>query len=544
MTLSSQLRRLLPIITAMLIGSGVFFLLNPSRVPAESTATVAATPTGIEGLITPTLPNIGAGRLHSGTPQLMFDESESDAADTELAVPAVAADWIQLNGRNLVYRGQAVVLRGANFANINALGARTSPTDRIGTGRPGDVTTDLSDYQELVRMGGNHVRFGIDFYWYVKNPSGFWAVLDQQISYAEQAGVWVLLNSFGNPSQNASDACYEGYSNVCDLWTSSTNQQALINWMVAIADRYKNRPNVIGLDPVNEPTVSNTDTWWKLAERIRDAVIAINPNLLIFVESGPDALFWRTLGANMVYQAHYYTPLAGTHCVYTSERVSYPGAAPLWDGSRPVFNAANLANPSHAASVFAAVPALQWADQNNVHVYVGEWGGATPSCYSGLFNYMADVAAVLNSKGYSWAVYSWEANEQRWGTFEEGPSLRPYSQAKYDMLVKAFGGQTTPQNTPSGAATATLTNTRAPTLTPTRTPTRTRTPAINPLPTNTTATRTPTGTPTLVPSSAATPTDDVGTPEPTVSPTCAPDQILIEVQIVDQRVQWCVWSAA
>jgi len=407
-------------------------------------------------------------------------------------------NWLKIDGRSLTYNGQVVHLRGANFANINALGARTDANNRIGTGRPQDVLTNLADYQKLRSMGGNHVRFGLDYYWYLKYPDQFWSMLDQQISYAKQAGLWMMLLSFGNPSKNGTDSCYEGYSNPCDIWDSATDQQRLIDWWKAIVTRYKNEPTVAIIDPVNEPTVGasrnwSADYWWKIAERLRDNVVAINPNMLVSIEAGSDALFWRSLGKNVLYQAHYYTPLGGTHCPYNSGGVQYryPGAAPLWDGSNPYFDKANLNNESAKASVYQAVPAIRWSQQNNVPLYIGEWGIATESCYPGGIQYMADVAELFNREGLSWAWYSWEASEQRWGTFREGGSLVPYSQAKYDMLITALKDTASP---PQATAIST-----------TRTPIQTSTIVIS-----LTATKTlkpPTATPTLaVASSTLTPT--------------------------------------
>jgi len=439
-------------------------------------------------------------------------------AQVATTMSPIGDNWLKIDGRNLTYNGQVVHLRGANFANINALGARTDANNRIGTGKPQDVLTNLADYQKLRSMGGNHVRFGLDYYWYLKHQSAFWTMLDQQVAYAKQAGLWMMLLSFGNPSQNGTDSCYEGYSNPCDIWDNTSDQQRLIDWWKAIVTRYKNEPTVAIIDPVNEPTVGasrqwSADYWWKIAERLRDNVVAINPNMLVSIEAGSDALFWRSLGKNVLYQAHYYTPLGGTHCPYNASGVQYryPGAAPLWDGSNPYFDKAGLYNESSKASVYQAIPAIRWSQQNNVPLYIGEWGIATESCYPGGIQYMADVAELFNREGLSWAWYSWEASEQRWGTFPEGSSLTAYSPAKYNMLVAALGDASVP---PASTGTPvvqvpTATVRLVTTVPPTPTRTRTNTPRT-PLATNT-------------------------TPAPTVAPTATCDAVIQQSIIYNGR---------
>jgi hypothetical protein len=482
---------------------------------------------------------VGAGRvdiaISGGSPMPIFAATETPN-DGVGGAATVALDWVTISGRSLSYKGAALYLRGTNFANINALGALTTPTDRIGTGDPRDVLTTFADYQKLREMGGNHVRLGLDYYWYIKHTDAFWSMLDQQVGYAEQAGVHLLLLSFGNPSKNGTDSCYEGYSEVCDLWDSSINQSRLIEWWALIVERYKSRPAVIGIDPVNEPTVGpnqnwQTDHYWRIAERLRDQVVAINPNILIFIESGADAQFTRLLGRNVVYQSHYYTPLAGTHCDYVEPRdyVTYPGAAPLYDQRRPYFDAETLANPDHPASIYQAVQSIAWAKARNVPLYIGEWGVASPNCYRGGVQYMADVAAIFNAERLHWAYYSWRATERRWGTFPEYGGLTPYSPAKYDMLVAAFGQA---QNPPVGA-TLTPRATQTATSTMTATPTRriTATPRT-PVPTNTS--RTPTVT--LAPTQPFT-----RTPTPIFQPTCAVGQTLVELIVGGRRASLCAW---
>ncbi len=87
------------------------------------------------------------------------------------------------------------------------------------------------------------------------------------------------------------------------------------------AQRYQSNPLVIGADPRNEPRInatwggSSTTDWHAAAERGGNAVLGVNPHLLIFVEgvnyaldlSGVAALpIQLNVSNQLVYEAHDY----------------------------------------------------------------------------------------------------------------------------------------------------------------------------------------------------------------------------------------------
>jgi hypothetical protein len=146
-----------------------------------------------------------------------------------------AQPFLQANGANLVYGSQSVILKGTNFDNINCLGAN------IGTGNPSDISFNGKqlielltlivsyfssfldfDYSELARAGGNHARFGLSFNWWQQYKTVFYQKLDQNIALAKKYNLWLILNMFTTPGD-----CYEGYSNSCGFWSSTTEQDQL-----------------------------------------------------------------------------------------------------------------------------------------------------------------------------------------------------------------------------------------------------------------------------------------------------------------------------
>jgi endoglucanase len=114
-------------------------------------------------------------------------------------------------------------------------------------------------------------------------------ILDQVVAYAGQLGMRIILDRH-RPSAAGQTA----------LWYTSTVSEAseIADWQM-LAAHYANNPTVVGADLFNEPHADGTDPnatgacWgcgdtardWRLAaQRIGNAVLATNPNWLVFVE--------------------------------------------------------------------------------------------------------------------------------------------------------------------------------------------------------------------------------------------------------------------
>ena len=192
-------------------------------------------------------------------------------------------------------------------------------------------------------------------------------ILDKIITYAGTLNLKIILD---NHRSEAGDSA-EGSG----LWfTGSYPESAWINDWITLATRYLNNPTVIGLDLRNEPhnaynggacwDCGGPYDWHLAAQRAGNAVLAVNPHLLIFVE-GTDAYNgdWYWWGGNLlgvqnspvtlsvanqlVYSAHDYGPqlyqqnwfngsttAASLNIVWTNHwgYISQNNIAPVWLG--------------------------------------------------------------------------------------------------------------------------------------------------------------------------------------------------------------------
>ena len=346
--------------------------------------------------------------------------SISDASATEPGSGGIAAGFLRTAGNQIIdSQGKTVQISGVNWFGMES-------TTQAPHGLWSRGYKEMID--QMAGLGFNTIRLpyssellhttaapnGIDF---SKNPdlqglSGL-QVMDAIIAYAGQQGMRVILDHHrSGAGAGTSDN---------GLWYDSTyTEDAWVADWVTLANRYKTNSTVIGFDLHNEPHSGTwggggaTD-WARAAERAGNAALAVNPNLLMFVEGVE----------------------------------SYQGQNYWWGGNlmgvkdRPiVFNVANrlVYSPhDYPNSVFpqtwfqtadfgAGLPAVfrkAWGyiyEQNIAPVYVGEFGTklvdpkdaiwleAITSYISGDLdnNGTRDIAA--GNQGVNWTFWSWNPN--------------------------------------------------------------------------------------------------------------------------------------
>ncbi len=153
-------------------------------------------------------------------------------------------------------------------------------------------------------------------------------IMDRIIEYAGQIGLKVILDDHRSEAGDGAQAS--------GLWyTEQYPEQAWIGDWVALATRYKGNSTVIGMDLRNEPHGAEAGgacwdcggerDWHLAAARAGDAILKVNPRLLIFVEGTDsyhgDTTWWGgnlegvksspvslAVANQLVYSPHLYGP--------------------------------------------------------------------------------------------------------------------------------------------------------------------------------------------------------------------------------------------
>jgi endoglucanase len=270
-------------------------------------------------------------------------------------------------------------------------------------------------------------------------------IMDKLVAYAGQIGLKIILDRH-RPDSGAQSA----------LWyTAQYSEQRWISDWRMLAQRYAGNPTVVGADLHNEPHGSvcwgcgdQARDWRLAAERAGNAILAVNPSWLIFVEGNDcfngDCTWWggNLLGARdfpvrlnvagrLVYSAHDYPSSVAPQRWFSDP--AYPTNLPgVWDHFWGYLKKGGTAP-----------------------VWLGEFGSrlATTSdqqWFSSVVSYLGSGAA-----GFDWTFWSWNPNSGDTGGIlnDDWITVNQAKQSKLATiqfpLTGAGGGGTTTTTTPS-----------------------------------------------------------------------------------------------
>lgn len=194
------------------------------------------------------------------------------------------------------------------------------------------------DFSRVKDMGMNAIRFYINYKTFENDASPYqykqsgWDWIDQNIAWAKKYGIYLIINMHvpqgGFQSQGTGDA----------LWTNTENQSRLAALWKAIAQKYKDEPQIIGFGPVNEPVpTSDISQWQQLAQRITNEIRTVDKNHILFIERAiyvkgknetADYNFPAITDANVAYEFHIYDPFQYTHQLFNWANLGEGGKYP------------------------------------------------------------------------------------------------------------------------------------------------------------------------------------------------------------------------
>lgn len=324
-------------------------------------------------------------------------------------------------------------------------------------------------------------------------------IMDKIVAYAGRVGLRVILDRH-RPDAGSQSA----------LWYTAQYSEArwIADWTM-LAKRYAGNPAVIGADLHNEPHdpacwgCGGANDWRLAAQRAGNAILAVNPNWLIFVEGvqsyGNDYYWW---GGNLEGAASAPVVLSvPNRVVYSAHDYPATVSGQSWFGA-----------PSYPANL-PAVWSKYWGylvERNLAPVWVGEFGSRLQTAsdqqwFSALVSYLGPGAS-----GFSWTFWSWNPDSGDTGgiLLDDWQTVNQTKQSALAAIQFPLAGPGGPGPTPQPSATPAPTPTATPTATPRPTATPTPAPSATPAPTPR-----PSGTPVAAASCAVhyAPSSDWGT---------------------------------
>ncbi len=318
---------------------------------------------------------------------------------------AVDSGYYHTNGRQIVNANGAEV----KIAGINWFGLETA--NYAPHGLWGRSYKEMMD--QIKSLGYNTIRLpfsnqvfdsgsipnGIDF---SKNPDlqnlKPIQIMDKIIAYAGQINLKIILDRHRPDPGSQSSLWYTG---------AYPESKWISDWQM-LASRYNNNSTVIGMDLHNEPHDNATwgsgdqgTDWQMAATRAGNAILAINPNLLIIIEGiqnyNGNYYWW---GGNLAgVKDHPVTLSIPNRVVYSTH--DYPSSV----SGQPWFNDSNYPNNLNA------VWDQNWgyiAKNNIAPVLLGEFGSKLQTQSDQ--QWLDSLTNYLKSNNISWTFWSLNPN--------------------------------------------------------------------------------------------------------------------------------------
>ena len=342
----------------------------------------------------------GSGTTDDSDP-LDFDTTPpNNATDPETPIEITPVDQTSIN-------------REAAFDKLDTLG----PCVNLGNwleapNQDWGVTCDQADIDRIAAIGFETIRIPIR--WETRSSSqapyaiddSFFALIDSVLDWCEAAGVNAVVNMHHH------DAFFED---------PSANKAWFLSMWDQIAARYRDRPSSVIFEIMNEPNTQLTAELWNVY--LRDALDVIrttNPNRFVVIGTAD----WGGLGAmdklllpgdpNIIFTFHYYEPRQFTHQGAQWAEGADEWVGTLWEGTALEKLAVKNAMSS----------AVDWADRNNVPVWMGEFGSFEAADDASRARWSEHVARFAEDAGFGWCYWEykagfgvWDRTDESWNTF-------------------------------------------------------------------------------------------------------------------------------
>jgi aryl-phospho-beta-D-glucosidase BglC (GH1 family) len=190
---------------------------------------------------------------------------------------------------------------------------------------------DEPDAAFLASLGMNSVRIPVNYRHFeddarpfVLKEDGF-RRLDRVVTLLARHGIYSILDLHALPGRQNQHWHSDNPTHIAEFWNHPHFQDRVVHLWEALADRYKDRPEVAGYNPINEPSDPTGEVLPVFYDRLEAAIRAIDPRHTLFLDGNKYSTDFSFLDRrpdplpNTVYTAHDYA-LPGI-----TSATAYPG---------------------------------------------------------------------------------------------------------------------------------------------------------------------------------------------------------------------------
>lgn len=172
-----------------------------------------------------------------------------------------------------------------------------------------------ADAAHLAALGLNSVRIPVNYRHLEDDDRPFelkeggFAELDRVIDLLARHGLWSIIDLHALPGYQNQHWHSDNPTHVASFWTHRHFQDRVVWLWEAIADRYRDRPEVAGYNPMNEPADATGERIGPVYARLADAIRAVDPRHILFLDGNRYATDFSAFVEplpNAVYSTHDY----------------------------------------------------------------------------------------------------------------------------------------------------------------------------------------------------------------------------------------------
>jgi endoglucanase len=335
-----------------------------------------------------------------------------------------ALPWLKVSGADLVdENGRTVRLTGVglggwmNMENfITGYPGNEENIRRVLRERMGDEAYDAffdefysaffdeADAAFVASLGMNSVRIPVNYRHFEDDARPFelkeegFARLDRVISLLARHGVYSIIDLHAVPGRQNQHWHSDNPTHIAQFWQHPHFQDRVVHLWEALADRYKDRPEVAGYNPINEPADPTGEVLPVFYDRLERAIRAIDPRHILFLDGNKYSTDFSFLDRrteplpNTVYTAHDYA-LPGI-----TSATEYPGRTRGEYFDRSVVEQTFLRR-------------TEYMRRTGTPIWIGEFGpvySEDRSQDAWRYRLLRDQLEIYREHGASWALWTFK----------------------------------------------------------------------------------------------------------------------------------------